>query len=75
MALNPSSKPDGNHANPTHTLFIFRLKYFLESNNKKLWRIPYISTQHKIERVQAPTFTWTATASSYTQHYNVIWTC
>jgi len=38
MAFYPSSKPEGNHANPTHSHFlsIFRLKYFLESNNKKL---------------------------------------
>jgi len=36
MAFYPSSKPEGNHTNPTHSLFIFRLKYFLESNNKKL---------------------------------------
>jgi len=75
MAYYPGSKPKGNHANPTHLLFIFRLKYFLESNNKKLYRIPYRSTQHKIGKVQAPTFTQTATASSHTQFYNVIWMC
>jgi len=77
MAIYPSSKPEGNHANPTHfhLLFIFRLKYFLESTNKKLYRIPYRSTQHKTGRVQASTFTWPATASSHTQHYVVIWMC
>jgi hypothetical protein len=36
---------------------------------KKLYRIPYRSTQYKTGRVQAPTFT----ASSHTQHYDVIW--
>jgi hypothetical protein len=43
MAFYPSSKPEGNHANPTrsHLIFIFRLKYFLESNNKELYKIPY----------------------------------
>jgi len=59
MAFYTSSKLEGHHANPTHShlLFIFRLKPFLESNNKKLYRIPYRPTQHKIGRVQAPTFT------------------
>ena len=73
MAYYPSSKPERSHS--THLLSIFRLKYFLESNNKKLYRIPYRSTQHKIGKVQAPTFTQTATASSHTQFYNVIWMC
>jgi len=59
----------------SHLLFIYRLKYFLESNNKTLYRIPYRSTQHKTGRVQAPTFTRTATASSHNQHYDVIWMC
>jgi len=51
MAFYPSSKPEGNHAKSTHShlLFIFKLKYFLESNNKKLYIIPYRSTQHKLE--------------------------
>jgi len=42
MAFYSSSKSVGTHANPTqlHLLFIFRLKHFLESNNKKLYRIP-----------------------------------
>jgi len=73
MAFYPSSKAEGNHAKPTHLclLFIFRFKYFLESNNKKLYRIPYRSTQHKTGRVQAPTNTCTATASSHTQYYDV----
>jgi len=72
MAFDPSSKPEGNHANRTHShlLFIFRLKYLLESNNKNLYTIPYRSTQHKTVRVQAPTVTQTATASSHTQHYD-----
>ena len=51
------------------------MKYFLESNNKILYRIPYRSTQHKTGRILAPTFTPTARASSHTQHYNVIWVC
>ena len=68
---------NNNHANPTqlHLLFIFRSKYLLESNNKNLYRIPHIYTQHKPGRVQAPTFTRTATASLHTQHYDVIWMC
>jgi len=78
MAFYPSSKLEGNHINPTHLqlLSFFRMKYFLESNNKKLYRIPYRSTQHTTGRVQAPTstFKWTATASSNTQHYDLIWT-
>jgi len=57
------------------TIFIFKLKYFLESNNKQLYRIPYRSSQHTTWRVQAPTVTQTATASSHTQHYDVIWMC
>ena len=41
------------HANPTqlHLLFIFRLKYFFESNNKKLYRFPNRYKQHKTGRV------------------------
>jgi len=53
MTFYTSSKPEGHHANPTHShlLFNFILKYFLESNNKKLYRIPYRPTQHKTGRV------------------------
>ena len=75
MAFYPGPKPEGNQANPTHSLFIFRLKYLLESNNKKLRRIPNRSTQHNAGRVQAPTVTQTATASAHSQHYDVIWMC
>jgi len=34
MAYYPSSKPEANHANPTHALFIFRLNYFWNQTTK-----------------------------------------
>ena len=70
------SKPEGNHANPIHLhfLFIFRLKYFSESNNKNSTEFHTDSHSTKLE-VQAPTFTRTATASSRTEYYDVILMC
>jgi len=72
MVLYSSSKPEGNHANLTNT-FHFQTKVFWGWGEP--YRIPYRSTQHKTGRVQTRTFTRTATASSHTQHYDVIWMC
>jgi hypothetical protein len=61
--------------NPQQEILTYHFQFevfFLESNNNKNYRNPYISTEHKNGRVQAPTFTWTATASSHTQYYKLI---
>jgi len=66
MAFYPSSKPESNHANPTHIhlLFIFRLKYFLESNNKKTLENPI-----QIQTTQ----NWRATGTYiYTDCYSIL---
>jgi len=65
MALYRSSKPKENHANPIHSLllFIFRLKYFLESDNKKLQNSIQIHT----------TQNWKGTSTNiYTQCYSIL---
>jgi hypothetical protein len=51
------------------TLFIFRLKYcFGSGGTTEFHTDPHNTTG----RVQAPTFTWTATASSHTQYYDLM---
>ena len=76
MALYRSSKPEENHANPIHLhlLFIFGLKYFLESNNKRTTEFQTDPHNTKLEGYRH-LHLQTATASSHTQHYNVIWMC
>ena len=58
----------------TEVLFGIKQQITLQ-NSIEIQRIPQRSKQYKCGRVQAPTFTWAATASSHTQHYDVIWTC
>ena len=54
--------------------FNFQTELLFGIKQQKPYRIPYRSTQYKTVRVQKqPTFTWTATTSSHTQHYDVIW--
>ena len=65
MALYRSSKPEENCANPIHLhlLFIFRLKYFLESKNKKLQNSIQIHT----------TQNWKGTGTNiYTHCYSIL---
>jgi len=51
----------------SHFLFIFRLKYLLESNNIKLYTIPYRSTQHNTTQNWKGTGTYT-----YTDCYSIL---
>ena len=64
MAFYASSKPEGHHANRTHSAdFSFSdWSTFWNQTIKKLYRIPHRHPQHKTGRVQAPTFKQTITA-------------
>jgi len=75
MALYSSSRPEGNHTNLTNT-FHLQTEVFLGvgMGGGTLQNSIQIRTTQNW-RVQARTITQTATASSHTHHYDVIWMC